>query len=148
MPRDLYKKDLVYLNAERLGPRNYLEIDTNKNELCGYHGEYTFHILNEIDGIRKNVESEKVFDRTDKSILTRIDKRLIRLTEDNYGEFKQLDSNISELKINFGSGYRIYYTEKNDVIIILLCAGDKKTQSKDIQKAKEYFEDWKGRENG
>lgn len=69
--KDLYKKDLFYLNAERLGPRNYLEIDTNKNELCGYHGEYTFHILNEIDGIRKNVESEKVFDRTDKSILTR-----------------------------------------------------------------------------
>ena len=88
------------------------------------------------------------FNSLDKSILTRIDKRLIRLTEDNYGEFKQLDSNISELKINFGSGYRIYYTEKNDVIIILLCAGDKKTQSKDIQKAKEYFEDWKGRENG
>ena len=85
------------------------------------------------------------FNSLDKSILTRIDKRL---TEDNYGEFKQLDSNISELKINFGSGYRIYYTEKNDVIIILLCAGDKKTQSKDIQKAKEYFEDWKGRENG
>ena len=88
------------------------------------------------------------FNSLDKSILARIDKRLIRLTEDNYGEFKQLDSNISELKINFGSGYRIYYTEKNDVIIILLCAGDKKTQSKDIQKAKEYFEDWKGRENG
>lgn len=87
------------------------------------------------------------FDSLDRSILTRIDKRLIRLTEDNYGEFKKLDNNISELKINFGSGYRIYYTEKNNIIVILLCAGDKKTQSKDIEKAKEYFEDWKGREN-
>lgn len=86
-------------------------------------------------------------DSLDKSIMSRIDKRLIRLTEDNYGEYKVIDNNISELKFNFGSGYRIYYTEKDNIIIILLCAGDKKTQSKDIEKAKEYFIDWKGREN-
>lgn len=85
--------------------------------------------------------------KLDKSIKLKVESRLIRLTEYNYGEHKKLDNNISELKFNFGSGYRIYYTEKNDIIIILLCAGDKKTQSKDIQKAKEYYEDWKGREN-
>lgn len=69
---DLYKKDLFYLNAERLGPRNFLELNTDKNELCGYHGEYTFHILNDIDSIRKNVESEKCFNEMDKTTLTRI----------------------------------------------------------------------------
>lgn len=84
----------------------------------------------------------------DKSTSARIDSRLVRLLEGNYGEHKQLENNISELKFNFGSGYRIYYTEENNMIIILLCAGDKKTQSKDIQKAKEYFKDWKGRQNG
>ncbi len=73
--------------------------------------------------------------------MSRIDKRLIRLTEDNYGEYKVIDNNISELKFNFGSGYRIYYTEKDNIIIILLCAGDKKTQSKDIEKAKELYKD-------
>ena len=85
--------------------------------------------------------------KLDKSIRIKITSRLVRLTEDNYGEHKKLDSNISELKFNFGSGYRIYYTEKDNIIIILLCAGDKKTQSKDIEKAKEYFNDLKGREN-
>ena len=60
------------MNAERLGPRNYLELNTSKNELCGYHGEYTFHILNDIDGIRKNVESEKCFNKMDKTTLTSI----------------------------------------------------------------------------
>lgn len=77
----------------------------------------------------------------DKSIRIKITSRLVRLTEDNYGEHKKLDSNISELKLNFGSGYRIYYTEKDNIIIILLCAGDKKTQSKDIEKAKELYKD-------
>lgn len=79
--------------------------------------------------------------KLDKSIRIKITSRLVRLTEDNYGEHKKLDSNISELKFNFGSGYRIYYTEKDNIIIILLCAGDKKTQSKDIEKAKELYKD-------
>lgn len=79
--------------------------------------------------------------KLDKSIRIKIISRLVRLTEDNYGEHKKLDSNISELKFNFGSGYRIYYTEKDNIIIILLCAGDKKTQSKDIEKAKELYKE-------
>lgn len=79
--------------------------------------------------------------KLDKSIRIKITSRLVRLTEDNYGEHKKLDSNISELKFNFGSGYRIYYTEKDNIIIILLCAGDKKTQSKDIEKAKELYKE-------
>lgn len=79
--------------------------------------------------------------KLDKSIRIKITSILVRLTEDNYGEHKKLDSNISELKFNFGSGYRIYYTEKDNIIIILLCAGDKKTQSKDIEKAKELYKE-------
>ncbi|HIT55447.1 TPA: type II toxin-antitoxin system RelE/ParE family toxin [Candidatus Galligastranaerophilus intestinigallinarum] len=83
----------------------------------------------------------------DKITRARIDSRLTRLACGNYGEYKQLDGNISELKLKFGSGYRIYYTEKNNTIIILLCAGDKKTQSKDIKKAKEYYCLLKGNED-
>lgn len=79
--------------------------------------------------------------KLDKSIRIKITSRLVRLTEDNYGEHKKLDSNISELKFNFGSEYRIYYTEKDNIIIILLCAGDKKTQSKDLEKAKELYKE-------
>lgn len=77
----------------------------------------------------------------------RIYARLIRLEENNYGDCKNLGE-ISELRFKFGSGYRAYFSEVNDIIIILLNAGDKKTQSKDIEKAKEYFNIWKGKCNG
>ncbi len=77
----------------------------------------------------------------DKTTQARIEKRLERVLEGNYGDFKKIGSDISELRFAFGSGYRIYYTESNDIIIILLCAGDKSTQKDDIKKAGKYLED-------
>src|SRR5574344_1127638 len=79
----------------------------------------------------------------DKSTAARIDSRLVRLISNNYGEHKQINLNVSELKFQFGSGYRIYYTEENDTIIILLCAGNKKSQVKDIKQAQKYYEEYK-----
>ena len=81
------------------------------------------------------------FYRLDKTMQARIEKRLERVEEGNYGDFKKLDSDISELRFAFGSGYRIYFTETDNIIIILLCAGDKSTQKDDIKKAKKYLED-------
>ncbi|AHE65841.1 hypothetical protein Loa_00252 [Legionella oakridgensis ATCC 33761 = DSM 21215] len=49
--------------------------------------------------------------------------------------------------IKFGSGYRVYYSELDDVIVLLLCAGDKKSQSSDIKQAKEYLKDYLKGEN-
>lgn len=81
------------------------------------------------------------FYKLDKANQAWIEKRMERLEECNYGDFKKINKNISELRFSFGGGYRIYFTETNDIIIILLCAGDQSTQSKDINKAKEYFKD-------
>ena len=81
------------------------------------------------------------FYRLDKTMQARIEKRLERVEEGNYGDFKKLDSDISELRFAFGSGYRIYFTEADNIVIILLCAGDKSTQKDDIKKAKKYLED-------
>ena len=81
------------------------------------------------------------FYKLDKAVQARIEKRLERVEEGNYGDFKKLDSDISELRFAFGSGYRIYFTETDNIIIILLCAGDKSTQKDDIKKAKKYLED-------
>lgn len=85
----------------------------------------------------------------DTSLRRRIAQRLIRFEEeDYYGDYKIIDNEIKELRFKFGSGYRIYFYETSDVIILLLCGGDKSTQSKDIQKAKEYLKIWKGQNNG
>ncbi len=81
------------------------------------------------------------FYKIDKTTQARIEKRLERVEEGNYGDFKKLNSDISELRFAFGSGYRIYFTESNNIIIILLCAGDKSTQKNDIKQAKEYLKD-------
>ncbi len=81
------------------------------------------------------------FYKLDKINQARIEKRLERLEEGHYGDFKKIDQDISELRFTFGSGYRIYFSEIDEIIIILLCAGDKKTQSSDIKKAKKYLDD-------
>ncbi len=81
------------------------------------------------------------FCKLDKSSQARIEKRFERIEEGNFGDFKRLDSDISELRFAFGSGYRIYFAEADDIIIILLCAGNKSTQSNDIKKAKKYLQD-------
>lgn len=80
----------------------------------------------------------------DKSIVRRIQDRLARIEEyGNFGDYKMIDNEISELRFDFGSGYRIYYHETDDIIVLLLNAGDKKLQSKDIIKAREYLEIWR-----
>lgn len=83
----------------------------------------------------------------DATIRHRIKSRLARIVIGNLGEYKILGDGINELKFKFGSGYRIYYSKLDDVIVLLLCAGDKKTQSKDIKLAKEYLNDYLEGEN-
>ena len=80
----------------------------------------------------------------DKPFRIRVQDRLTRIEQnDNFGDFKKLDDEISELHFNFGSGYRIYYSEVDNIVVLLLNAGDKKLQSNDILKAKEYLTIWR-----
>lgn len=69
--------------------------------------------------------------------------RLTRLLENNFGDCKKIDNEISELRMKFGSGYRIYYTEVDNVIVLLINGGDKSTQTKDIEKAKLILQEWR-----
>ena len=62
--------------------------------------------------------------------------RVRRLSDGNYGDYKSVGNNILELR--FKQGFRIYFTEVNNTIILLFCGGDKSSQKKDIKKAKEY----------
>lgn len=70
--------------------------------------------------------------------------RLDRLKDGNFGDCKQLDEYLYELRFNFGSGYRVYYTVKDNTIILLINGGDKKSQIKDIKTAKEIIIKLKG----
>ena len=78
----------------------------------------------------------------------RIYARLARIQEGNFGDYKKLDNEISEFRFKFGSGYRIYFSEINNIIVLLINAGDKKSQVNDIKKAKEYIENWRQNQNG
>ena len=77
---------------------------------------------------------------TRKRILLRFD----RLKDGNFGDYKQLSELLYELRFHFGSGYRVYYTIKNNTIVLLINGGDKKSQTKDIEKAQDILNKLKG----
>lgn len=68
-------------------------------------------------------------------------ERLERIKTGYFGDYKNLGHGVFELRIHIGPGYRVYFGKRNREIILLLCAGDKNTQMKDIKKAKNYWED-------
>jgi len=73
--------------------------------------------------------------RDDRAV-ARINKRIKRLSEGNPGDVEPAGEGISELRIDYGPGYRVYYKETKKEIIILLCGGDKRTQQADIENAR------------
>jgi putative addiction module killer protein len=72
----------------------------------------------------------------------RILVRVSRLQRGNYGDCKSIGEGVSELRMFFGSGYRVYFGERGNDLVILLCGGDKSSQSKDIEKAKKYWQEY------
>lgn len=69
----------------------------------------------------------------------RISKRLRRIEENNLGDVEPAGDGVFELRLHFGAGYRIYFGRIRSEIILLLAGGDKGSQPKDIQKAKQYW---------
>jgi probable addiction module killer protein len=74
-------------------------------------------------------------------ILTRID----RMESGNLGDSKAVRESVCEMRIHYGPGYRVYFARVGEVIMLLLCGGDKSTQSADIERAVEFFNDFKRR---
>lgn len=71
-------------------------------------------------------------------ILARID----RLEDGNPGKTRSVGTGVVEMKIDFGPGYRVYYIQRGQILILLLCGGDKSTQTNDIQRAKLIAAQW------
>ena len=76
-----------------------------------------------------------------------IRERVNRLHLGNFGDYKRLTADLYELRIHYGPGYRVYFGVVDRVIVILLCGGSKKTQRRDIQRAKEYWGELRSRAN-
>jgi putative addiction module killer protein len=79
--------------------------------------------------------------KTKAKIMMRVDKMELGL----FGDAEPIGEGLSELRIHYGSGYRVYYGKEGRYLYLLLCGGDKSTQSKDIKKAKAYWKDYKQR---
>jgi putative addiction module killer protein len=75
----------------------------------------------------------------------RITARLDRIKAGLLGDWKSLSGGVCELRIDHGPGYRVYYGQEGNTLILLLCGGDKSTQAKDIERAHAYWKDYKAR---
>ena len=80
----------------------------------------------------------------DRRAIDKIRKRVRQATYGNLGDHRSVHRGVIELRINFGPGYRVYMGLYGQEVIVLLCAGDKSTQHKDIQKAHDYWDDYRG----
>jgi putative addiction module killer protein len=79
----------------------------------------------------------------DRQALARIAARIDRLALGNPGDVKPVGSGISEMRIDYGPGYRVYFMQRGSAVIVLLCGGDKRTQAADIARAIKLAADWK-----
>jgi putative addiction module killer protein len=75
----------------------------------------------------------------------KIAARINRLAAGNFGDCKSLGQGLYELRIDWGPGYRVYYAMVGKVCVLLLCGGDKRKQSQDIERAMAYLKDYRER---
>ena len=93
--------------------------------------------------VKKTDEYRDWLDRLrDQAGRARILVRVDRLIHGNPGDHRNLQGGVSELKIDFGPGYRVYYTQRGEQLLLLLIGGDKSSQARDIAKAQQLAEDF------
>ena len=103
--------------------------------------EYSIKVYIDDNG---NEPIKEWLESLDKTTRKRILLRFDRLRDGNFGDYKQIDDELYELRFMYGSGYRVYYTLAKKTIVLLINGGDKKSQLKDIKRAKEILNKLKG----
>lgn len=91
----------------------------------------------------KKIFTEWLDSLKDKRTVSIITKRLERVKLGNLGDIRSVGKGVYELKVDYGAGYRIYFGQIANTIIIILCAGDKSTQDRDIIQAQEYWKNYR-----
>lgn len=75
----------------------------------------------------------------------RIEIRFRRVMTGNFGDCKPVGEGVTEMRVDIGAGYRVYFGQQGRRLVILLCGGDKGSQRADIEQAKDFWVDWKRR---
>ncbi|MGN6251381.1 MAG: type II toxin-antitoxin system RelE/ParE family toxin [Marmoricola sp.] len=79
----------------------------------------------------------------DRRAAMRVQVRVDRLAAGNPGDVRPVGNGISEMRIDYGPGYRVYFQKRGDTLVVLLCGGDKSTQPKDIENAERIAKEWR-----
>ncbi|MGH7993008.1 MAG: type II toxin-antitoxin system RelE/ParE family toxin [Limisphaerales bacterium] len=82
-------------------------------------------------------------DLNDKRAVARVLARLARVRQGNPGDCKPVGEGVSELRVDYGPGYRVYFGQQGRTLVVLLCGGDKRTQDRDIRRAKQFWVEFK-----
>jgi putative addiction module killer protein len=85
-------------------------------------------------------------DLKDKRAVARVLARLARVRLGNLGDCKPVGEGVSELRVDCGPGYRVYFGQKGRTLVVLLCGGDKRTQDQDIRLARQFWQEFKASE--
>ncbi len=80
---------------------------------------------------------------SDSRARVRVQVRIDRMAEGNFGDVKSVGDGLSEVRIDYGPGYRVYFTYQGRHLVILLCGGDKSSQRRDIKQASLIAKSWK-----
>ncbi|MBP8168640.1 MAG: type II toxin-antitoxin system RelE/ParE family toxin [Azonexus sp.] len=97
-----------------------------------------------IEIIQSNTFARWLGKLKDRAAVMRINARLRRLTETgNFGDAKPVREGVSEMRIDYGPGYRLYFIQTGPVLVVLLAGGDKSTQDADIKRAIDIAKEWK-----
>ncbi|MFN8045880.1 MAG: type II toxin-antitoxin system RelE/ParE family toxin [Dermatophilaceae bacterium] len=101
-----------------------------------------------VDVVRSSTFDRWLSKLKDRRAAARVLIRINRLAAGNPGDVKPVGGGISELRIDYGPGYRVYYLREGDRLILLLCGGDKSTQSADIATAHDIAQQWRANQGG
>lgn len=87
-------------------------------------------------------------DLADKRAVARVLARVARVRQGNPGDGMPVGEGVSELRVDYGPGYRVYLGQPGQTLVVLLCGGDKRTQARDIRLARQYWHEFKAGESG
>lgn len=100
------------------------------------------HILHYLTADGRDLYQEWLDGLGDRQARIAIDRRVARIVRGNFGDHKFCRDGVWELRVNSGPGYRVYYAQAGREILLLLCGGDKRGQSSDIDQAVNCWRDW------